>query len=544
MQKHLKVAVVFILFFAITVFLYLRTAGAGFVTDEIGWFTTYNEYGWKGLFTAFSDKSFHLVYHIFGFLCWKLFGFNGEYWLVFFSFLHALTATLSFTVFGKLFSHIDKKQSGIVAFFGALLFLVSPYHTEPLVWYACVHYLVCAVLLLSSLGFVIQYIESNSSKFVWLFYSVFTAACFTLELSFAWPIIFALLLVFFPFNNMTASKCIGIFALFVLPALAGVAIYFAVNKIMRGSYVGHYGAATHLNFSIPLLVANLAKYTAKVFVFSQFIPFAKREWLYLFSENDKFAYIVFGVLSTIGVLFVVAHKKLPTVLSVGLLLFALFICSLLPVLNLFFSYIVNVEGDRFTYIAIIFSSQLIAFALFRIGGKIALVPLLILLFLNIKFLNRNVSAWQNSGIIQQRMLGSFAAFDASKIYFLNMPDNFRGAYMFRSFAPDNSFAETLFLKTGNDIESKSEDVLYWNMNELNEGVTVQKKSDSTLVVTFNQWGNWWWLAGKGAVNNASKNYSCNIDEWGHSYEINFTQKEKDAVYLYWSAGEWKSVEGF
>ena len=137
----------FTVFFIITLCMYHTTAGAGFVTDEIGWFETYARLGWKGMFTAFGDRSLHYIYHIAGFLLWRLFRFNGTAWMLIFASLHALVTTVGFFLFKSIFRSVVPTKATVVSFLGSLLFLLSPYQTEVLVWYACVHYLICTLVI-------------------------------------------------------------------------------------------------------------------------------------------------------------------------------------------------------------------------------------------------------------------------------------------------------------------------------------------------------------------------------------------------------------
>jgi hypothetical protein len=166
------------------------------------------------------------------------------------------------------------------------------------------------------------------------------------------------------------------------------------------------------------------------------------------------------------------------------------------------------------------------------------------LFFSVQFLHVNTQAWASNKVIQTSLLQSFSAEKADHIYLLNVPDNFNGSYMFRSFAPDNSFAETLWLKEGMDIRPKVTQVLSYNMIKLNDGVSVEVVDSNSLKVTFNQWGNWWWQGGIGAANYSTADFTVVIDEWSHSYTISFKTKKSNAVYLYQDGGIWKKVGGF
>ena len=544
MTKQVSALFVFLFFWLTAFALYFNTAGAGFVTDEIGWLQTYKATGWHGIFTAFGDKSLHFVYHLVGFSFWKIFGLNGFAWMVVFVTLHAGIALLSFLVFKELLTKENISSGALIAFAGSLLFVVSPYQTEPLVWYACIHYLVCSFLLLLSFCFLLLYLRKQQQKFIAAFYLTYIVAVFTLEISFAFPVILLLFFAFWPSKIFVGASRIRLIKILVLPSFGLLLFYFLLSKILRGSIVGHYGAAQHLNFSIPLLMSNLSKYCAKIFLLTQFIPYEKRILLYQLFEKRKFVYALFFAITATGICFTFLHRKLKKEFRISILLFAFFVIALLPILNLFFSSIVNIEGDRFTYFASVFAYHFFVLASIALFRKCGWALIIVFLFFNVKFLQFNTESWSHSKFIQQSLLKNFRWQQAEKIYLLNVPDNFRGAYMFRSFAPDNSFAETLALRTGENVEDKTTEILEYNMTTVADSVSVEKISDTTLKITFAQWGNWWWQNGKGTNNFSDNQYETTTDGWSHSYTIQFHQKISNAVYLYQCGGEWREVKDF
>jgi len=534
---------VFLLFFSILLWLYHGTFGAGLVTDQIGWLMTYEEYGWRGLLCAFNDKSLHLVYHWLGFGLWKMFGWNGVGWGICFVALHALVATLGFNFFRQLFFVLKVAKPTLIALLGSLVFLLSPYHTEPLVWYACVHYLFCGAILLLALQQFLHYTQNHRTLFVVGFYALYTLAVFTLEISFTLPLILGGLILLLP-ETETHRNRVHLLLTFVLPSLMIVALYFFLNFLLRGNAAGHYGAATHFNFSIPLLMSNLSKYTFKIFGFTQFLPYEKRQLLYHFFEQPTYAYLLFGALLSIAVFTLWKLGRLPKYLRVLIFLVAGFVLALAPIVNLFFSSIVNVEGDRLSYWSSVFSSQLVSFALLSLLSYVGIAVVAVYLFFSLQFLSLNTQAWAMNKAVQQGLLQSFSAENTGHIYLLNLPDNYNGTYMYRSFAPDNSFAETLWLRHQKDIRHKVTQVLAYNMTQQTDGVSVNRINEKTLQVTFNQWGNWWWQDGIGAANYNTEDYTVVIDEWSHSYTITFREKKPNAVYLYQIGDRWEKVVDF
>src|SRR5690606_505183 len=134
--------------------------------------------------------------------------------------------------------------------------------------------------------------------------------------------------------------------------------------------------------------------------------------------------------------------------------------------------------------------------------------------------------------------------DAAHIYILNIPDTYRGAYIYRAYGGLSYFAETMTLMGKGNIENKTTDILYYNIAQPNDSVYVEIVNENTLKLTFAQWGNWFWMEGIGAKNYSRDDFTVEIDEWGHSYLLTFKNKIPGAVYLYEVSGKWREVEGF
>lgn len=532
---------VFFFLFALvaSLLIYSRTVGAGFVTDEIGWFLQYQSLGWQGVFFAFNDKALHFVYHIMGFSLWKIFGFNGAAWMIVFASLHALVTLLSFSVFMKMLQREGVQNATNIASTGALFFLFSPYATEAVVWYACIHYLVCSVLLLLAFEQVLKYIQKGQAGALLLFYALFLLSVFTLEISFSFPLLIAAYLLFGKGITARKQKIVTL----VLPSFALVGFYFCMSSLLRGSAVGHYGAATHFNFSIPLLVGNWTKYSAKIFLYTQFLPYNIRESLYLFFETKVWTYSIFIIGSIAITGFVFSKHKLSDSARASVLTLVFFTIALLPVMNLFFTYLINIEGDRLSYFAGIFAAQFLALFCYSLNVNYRKALVIALLLLHVYFLNRNISAWSDNVSIRESLLQTYKWQEAGKVFILNLPDNFRGSYMYRDDEDGAIFEQELKLRGVIDGNQTVKQILGFNMESLSDSLKVEQISENELKVSFAQYGNWWWQKGVGASSYSTEDYDVRIGEWGEYY-IRFKHQYPQAVYLYLCGTEWREIKAF
>ena len=529
----------FAFFFLLVWLLFRNTEGAGFVTDHIGWLHQYETQGPAGLLHAFGDKSFHFVYHLAGFLLWKAAGFRGEVWMLIFAALHAAVAAVAALVFTKFLQNEGIQRARTIAFFGSFLFLFSPYATEVLVWYACIHYLLCSLLLLGAFYFVQQYAQRQRKQDAFKFYLLFLAATFTLEISFSFPLLVAVYLLW----GKNIHQRMRLTLQLALPAVAIVAFYLVVNQYYQGSAIGHYGASTHLNFSIPLLVGNLCKYSAKLFAYTQFLSYDNRQSLYLYFEKQEVAYGVFFVLKLAAILFLIRFKKWNPPVRSSALLFFFFVCALLPVLNLYFSYIVPIEGDRLSYFASLFATQLVALVAYTIFRSLAFVPLLVLLFVQKPLLEKNISAWEQSGAVHQSLIAGYQWKDAPRVFVLQLPDNFSGAYMYRDDVQGNVFYTELLLRKMVKPSQCVTQIIAYNMERNSDSINVEKISESEIKISFAQYGNWWWQKGVGASSFSTDEYEVRIGEWNECF-IKFRHHYPGAVFIYQSGTQWREIKYF
>jgi hypothetical protein len=534
----------FLLFWLSAVILYWPAHNSMFVYDFIGWTINYDATGWKGFFNQFGDKGIHPFYHLVFFGLYKCFHLNHLAWFTVFITLHATNALLSFTFFSILFRRYHLHQGDSIAFWGSLFFLLSPYQTEPVIWGATVHYLFTTALILLCLIVCLKYIRNGSIGLLALIHAIYFVALFSLELSFSIP--FLLLFLVFAGSKSIFGK-IGSFQFVfrvILPQLLWLPAYFLITRIFLGKWIGHYGAAAHLNFSLSLIIGNLNKYLLKLAFFVQFVNYDTRNFIYTWLEKNSIStgFFVFYIIAALW--FLVKRNQMANRVRIPFFLFGLFLLGMMTTLNLFFVYITNIEGDRMSYLGSVFLFAMVSAVIHYWFRPVRIFVLGLFLVFSIKFLHYNIDSWRNNQLVIENLENDFRWYDAPKIYLLNLPDNYRGAYMYRCAPTRSLLAMSLKLKTGKDIIEKTENILMYNMVNVSDSVTVEKISDNELKVTFGQWGNWWWLEGRGASELATKDYEVKIDEWNHSYNITFKNKHRGTVYLYQTGTCLRQVEGF
>lgn len=539
-KKHFAV-VLFFVYLLLSLFLYRHTIGSRLVTDAQNWLILYDAIGWNGVLNSFGENALHPVYHFFFFLSYQIFGTNETGWYLLFTSLHAINAALIFTVFKKYFSFVKIQDKNLISISASFLFLLSPYQTEAVVWGATIHYLLVTLCTLLIINLVLLYTENNKRKYLLPIPLLFCFALLSLELALCIPIILIILFLFKKRDEGITPKQ-KILTHIISPLLILTAGYFVANKIILGDWVGHYGAATHLKFSVMEFFTNFNKYIFKFLFFGNFIIGSLNEKTKGFLDNNTIIYIgliVYG--SVIG--FYIFLKKIRFAINKSVLLFLCFGAALLPVLNLFFNTL-PIEGDRLGYLASAFFYLTFSLLIFSLFQKSGLILIIFFSIFSIFLLDKNLRSWKNSAIVQQGLENNYTWTDAENVYVLNIPDNFNGAYLYRDNGSTSKFKAALALKKEEKIQGDIHEILQYNMTSTDNSVSIEIMDSTTLKVTFDQWGNWWWRGGIGASNYENDLYKVTIDEWSHAYMVTFKQKRPGDVFIYQKGISWQRVNGF
>ncbi|MCD8528423.1 MAG: hypothetical protein LRY27_00205 [Chitinophagales bacterium] len=247
----------FILYTVITLILYRNTYNAGMVFDFNGWAARYEQGTFIDTLKGFGYPGLHQVEQIVFYSLYKLFGFNGLYWYIAFSLLHAFTAVVAYFLILKLLENFQStKYNFQIAFFTSLLFLLSAYAPDTVVSKVTVHYFICSILMMASVLWLIKYITTQkilSLLFALLFFEL---SLFSLELSYALPIFITILYLYLLLGKNKYRLSIWIVILY----FALLAAHLVLHKILIGSFIGHYGSSVHTRVVMPELLSNFYYY--------------------------------------------------------------------------------------------------------------------------------------------------------------------------------------------------------------------------------------------------------------------------------------------
>jgi len=315
-----------------------------------------------------------------------------------------------------------------------------------------------------------------------------------------------------------------------LPQLGLIGGYFSLNKWMIGHWVGHYGAATHLKFSLAKMSSTLLKYSIKYGLFVRAYPHQYKIQFFGFCDDYGLLILCLATIFGLGFLFYKKQVNREKVV-VYVLLLAAFIITLLPVLNLYFYSIQHIENDRYGYLASVFGLMFLAFFLFQLPKFLRYFLLLIYLSTSIFLLVQTNQIWKASTAVFYSLLADYRWYEEENVVILNVPDNYQGAYLFRIIGRKSGFQDALTYIHQKEVKGKIWEVVQYNMVQLTDGVSAIKNKPNQLKVTFNQWGNWFWRNGIGAGPTHQRSiYTAHFK--GQYYLLDLKKPPANTVYIY------------
>ncbi|MEO6830647.1 MAG: hypothetical protein ABI378_00440 [Chitinophagaceae bacterium] len=533
----------FFVLWVILCLLYLPARRAGFVTDAIDWLQDIHSLGFWDYLNR-SNSTIHALYQFtqlssLGF--YKLFGVHRLPWFLLFTLLQAVNGYLLFKICKNFFQDARLKNAGQVAFVGALLFCVSPYLSEVLVWKACYHYLQSFLMMLLVLRSLQLYLK-NPRKILPVFAALlFFLSSFSLEIFYLTPILSASIIWFYSkIERPNKSNAVKTLLLFVLPQVLVFGFHLLLFHRVYGEWISH-GNSGILALPIAAHFSKFLDYIFHLFFFGRFWPQALKEKAYLFFEKPTVFFTVSAL--ALGLIsFVILKIKSNIERRLGLLLGFWMLLAIAFVLPLPLEHLFDTAGNRYLYLVIAFAAVFFSFLGSIFLEKIIKV-LLLFSFLGVScFLTlRSNRHWQTSEQISSRLLRDFPNPNGRTIIFLNLPYCYKGIPMINAW-PYGNFKRMHNMLYSPSINVPAYDGAAFNMVSPNDGATAEYVNDSTIKITLEQWGTWWWYKDFGGYSYETPDYALNMRDQGHWYELTMKKPRENFLILYLRNGAWNELK--
>jgi len=417
-------------YFILAVVVLWNNCGTSFVDDSLEWIVSFEKFGWKAYWHSYDMTSVYWFHDLFSNLMHLVFGKNNFAWYFIILSFHSSACYYMYRFLVLIFAHKDRMNGPLIAFISSLIFLFGAYHTENIFWLATYHYEVTIIYLFVGLFYLAQDRGFFVLKHHWWIPALFPFMLTMHEISFFFPFAFIATIIYFRFTPNTAKKLLVEIVKFGLPfGISSIAILIC-TKLIKGSFIPHYGISHVQDHTIYGFLYTLVNYLTKHLLFIHNFSFPLREKFYV--VDSKTMYVVFALcIGVLAYMFYRIRKNLSEY-SDYFLLIALLVLFYIPVSNMYFFWHFPIQNDRLAYYTSAFIYTLITLGLITYLKKLGVVLAIVFLFLNVFFLRKNISNIEESIYFTENIaIPSYKPFLNQRPVVLNIPYNYKGFYSFR-----------------------------------------------------------------------------------------------------------------
>ncbi len=521
-SKYLKYLLLPLYWLAV-VWLYHKGHKATLVDDGNAAIIDFIAQGWRGILNNYGMTSLYHFHDLVNNLWFLLFGLNEKAWFLLTATLHAVNSWFIFTNMSLFYEKCELKNGSIIAFAGSLMFLLSPYQSENIIWAATHHYGFALLFFMLMLNLLMRISESNLSRnavLIGVLYVVsLTTREETLVYSGVFVAMFALLKLLNPATMISVRKFFGFI---VAPQALLIVLYFVATKLIKGNWIPHYGTTHIENLSIGNYATTFLQYLIKQLAFIHFFDYPVRDMVYgLVREKTTVACAIALILLlfTAALLFFRNKRALLVFTSLTISMVVLF----LPVLNLYFMYLFRYENDRMGYFGSIMLYQIVPLVLFSLLPALGYVVCAVWLMIALHFSTITAACWQHAGIFYHNCINTLPQREG-RLFFLNVPLKYQSIYVFRK---EQRIRNAYNLYHANDTCHVN--AIAWSLfHSPKDKLEIQHYSNDSIKVILRHSETSWWMQGdKGATNFENDDVRFEVDEWGIGYTLKVKNKKPD-----------------
>ncbi len=525
--------------------LYVPAAKAGFVADFTGWLDQIKNHGfWE--YINRNNFRVHSLYQVTQFNTWvfyHLFGIHEWPWHLLFITLHVINATLLFTFCKGILDDVGVENSREISFTGVVLFCVSPYLSEVVVWEPSFHFLQGLLMILLILTWVRKYLQTSKARYAVWAGIVYLLSTHTLEVFYITPWLVLTLAMFYraagKANNGVFLK---VLLLFFMPELTMFGLRLIEFRVLYGGWVSRIGSDAAMGAPLTGL-GKPAKYLFHLLFMGRFFSNDLKHKVYDLLDGTKCIVAFYGIVVLILGYIVARFRAMGGKGKVASLLFVWVLITFALLLPLWFGDLLLVIYDRYTYFTGAFFYMLLAvLAGFITIQYVRLAVVGVYALVNLRFAIQVSRYWGKSYKVNYGLLHGLPPLDDKIVVLLNLPESMHGIAMIGS-EPESEYKlmHDLLLPESK-IRNKVYDGLSYNMETPEDGANTKVLNDSMVRVTLNQWGTWWWYEAHGGRSYENEDYKLNMIDGGHFYELTMKHLSSQYLLLYQVGDKWHAVD--
>lgn len=339
--------------------------------------------------------------------------------------LHAASCLLLLVALGRFLGWCGYGRAFRSALASAVLFAVLPAHSEPVGWISGRTDLLAAAFGLAATVFLIDLARHPSWGKALPFVVLGSACLLSKESAVAFPLIWVVLALAGKLCRRERLDRAWVAATGL--SLLLLALYLLARRLVVGTLVGGYGTALHTSVTSLDAFLNLFRYAWR-----SLLPAVPKPWM-----GSVAVPLLVGTAAGMAAALVAALRRLlrggrgPGTIA-GLALLVGYVISVLPVLSMGIS-LATTESERLLYLPSALAVSCIGLLLARIfERRWALTALTAVLACGLAaaLIDANHN-WRTASELARRVGRELSAYDPARTLVLNVPDNYRGAYVAR-----------------------------------------------------------------------------------------------------------------
>lgn len=517
--------------------IYLPAAKAGMVGDFPRWIATMQQLSFKDYI---NDASLYQLTQLVAYLFHKAFGVNPWAWHLLQVTMHSANCFLLLLICRNILTDSGIKHAAAVALGAALLYCVSPHNGEVIVHEPCYHYLQGMLMALLIVYWVQRFLYTQQYKYAWWSIILYAISIFSLEVFYLTPWFAFSLVVYYRLvlgiDEMVYKKFIRwIFS----PLLLIFVVYLIIQRLTADTYLAHsvgFTAGTSFYLSI------LPKLLFHTLSLGRFFSQAVRLKVYDICADAVFLTVFYLLLLSVIAYMVLRFKTISIRWKATGLFLIWMLLGVSIVVPMSFPDILLSVFDRYVYFMTPFLYVLLVLVVSAATAYVAVAIWAAYLLVNSYACLKINRYWQQSAQIVHKLVERFPDVGDKIVLLLNNPENINGIGMIGS-RPESNF-KVLYNITheGRKINTTVYDVASYNILNKESGVHVTVENDSTLKVTLNQWGTWWWFRYAGATDRETAAFKLYMRDPGHWYELVLKKPVNNYILLYETNEQWKQVD--
>ena len=530
---------IFIFYWLLAFIMYLPARKAGWVGDFFEWYEKVKTLdfvsyiNWNISEMAELYQFTQLVTYCF----YRLFGVSTFPWHLLHLTIHVFNCFLLYIICKKLFIDSGIKNSLYAAFFGALLFLISPQVSEAVIYKPAFHFLLAFTFILVIISCLQQYLSTKKVLYAWVAGIVFLLSTHSLELFILTPLFVSSIGIYYYLLYKQNEDLKQLFLGFLLPEMIGIGLYFLWLRLAFPNKIPHNATL----FTMADYAGKSWKYIFHILFFGRYFEPGIKNNVYTFLDSKLAIYAFYFLFISLIVFTVFRYKQLRQATKLKIVLTY---CCLIPMIILSMNWFPNlllIVTDRYPYVLVAFLFMLLILFIIQIPNRVIRYTLLIIYALvNIYFTIKVNLYWRQSSIIMNTMEKTFPEPGNKILLILNEPYCLNGAIIFRAM-PNCEFVGFYNLYHDKKILNTAYDIAAYNMVTANDGAHVNVLNDTTVEVTLNQWGTWWWYDYQGCTSRETKDYKLDMVDAGHRYKLILKKDAKEYLLLYQNNKQFKTV---